>query len=135
MNRTLTHGLVIGCTLLYGVRELLALVMQEGATRGILFTPGEISRKALKFAKSRGRNRLQLVNGRQFQALMEASAAGASPACPCCGGRTVMAEKRRQFGRIQKFWQCSRAPECAGVIRSARPAASAPQQGRLLANA
>lgn len=25
MNRTLTHGLVIGCTLLYGVRELLAL--------------------------------------------------------------------------------------------------------------
>jgi len=25
MNRGLTHGLVIGCTLLYGMRELLAL--------------------------------------------------------------------------------------------------------------
>ncbi len=25
MNRSLTHGLVIGCTLLFGVRELLAL--------------------------------------------------------------------------------------------------------------
>lgn len=33
MNRTLTHGLVIGCTLLCGVRELLALQRLRWGTR------------------------------------------------------------------------------------------------------
>jgi restriction system protein len=115
------------------VRELLALVMQEGATRGILITSGEFSRKAVKFAGSRGKHRLQLISGRQFQSLLAASAAGAAPACPCCGGRTLMVERPKRFGRSTRFWQCARAPECEGVIKAGGRSRTAPQPAGLLA--
>lgn len=100
------------------VRELLSLVMGEGATRGVFLTAGSFSRKAIKFAHSKGRGRLELINGRQFASMLQASAAGAgaSPACPCCGGRMKMDLEKKWFGRSEWLWDCE-GEGCPGVIR------------------
>lgn len=100
------------------VRELLSLVMGEGATRGIFLTTGNFARKAVKFSHRKGGGRLELINGRQFASMIQATAAGAgtSPACPCCGGRMKMEMERKLFGRTEWSWNCD-AGECPGVIR------------------
>jgi hypothetical protein len=100
------------------VRELLSLVMGEGATRGIVVTSGMFSRKAIKFAHRKGRGRIELINGRQFASMLQASAAGAgaSPACPCCGGRMKMEMEKKWFGRSEWSWNCE-GDGCPGVIR------------------
>lgn len=111
------------------VRELLSMVMGEGATRGVFLTTGKFSRKALKFAHRKGRGRLELVDGRKFAALLRACAAGAgsSPACPCCGGPMSMEEERRFLRAPVLAWVCN-AEACVGVIRQGDP----PPQRRLV---
>lgn len=107
-------------------RELLGLVMGEGATRGILITTGGFSRKTVKFVHQKGRGRLELIDGRKLESLLRASAAGAgtSPACPCCKGPMKLAQKKKRFGRNSMSWICDRAPSCQGVIRQGQPAAA-----------
>ncbi|HEX2749222.1 MAG TPA: restriction endonuclease [Verrucomicrobiales bacterium] len=98
------------------VRELLALVVGEGATRGIVITSGSFSRRALKFAHRKAGGRVQLINGRQFESMLRtAAAAGASPACPCCRGPMQLSRKK---SRRSLSWVCERTPVCPGVIRS-----------------
>lgn len=100
------------------VRELLNLVIGEGATRGVILTTGAISRKALKFVHRKGRGRLELLNGRQFESLLHFSAngAGGSPACPCCRGPMSLTLERRFFGKSLPAWACQSA-DCDGMIR------------------
>lgn len=107
-------------------RELLGLVMGEGATRGILITTAAFSRKAVKFVHQKGRGRLELVDGRKLEGMFKASAAGAglSPACPCCNGPMRMAQKKKRFGRSAMSWVCERAPACQGVLRPGQTAAA-----------
>ena len=105
------------------VRELLALVVGEGATRGIVVTSGSFSRKALKFAHRKAGGRVQLINGRQFESMLRTAAAGATPACPCCRG--PMQLSRKKSGKSLS-WVCERAPVCPGVILS--PAISRPDR-------
>jgi hypothetical protein len=110
------------------VRELLAQVVGEGATRGIVVTTGAFSRKALKFAHRKAGGRLQLINGRQFESLLQtASAAGARPACPCCHG--PMNLSRKEGRRASLSWVCEHAPVCPGVVLPG----TLPRPGRRLA--
>jgi len=103
---------------LEAAREMLNLVLREGATRGVLLTTGTISRKVRKFARRKGRGRLEIIDGWRFESLLHATAsgAGASPACPCCRGPMSLTLERRLFRKSIPAWVCQ-SVNCDGMIR------------------
>ena len=101
------------------VREVLGIAVGEGATRGIVVSPGGFSRAAVKFAHQKGNGRLELMDVRVLQKLLDSAAASpaqTTPACPCCGGRMEVSGKVRVKGRRTLAWHCLSAPACAGTV-------------------
>ncbi len=106
-------------------REVLGIVVGEGATRGILVTTGEFSRQALKFCHQKGNARLELMDARGLQRLIdsasqETTSVQTTPACPRCQAKMSMVKKRRKLGRKTYAWVCEHAPKCSGSIEAGR---------------
>lgn len=115
------------------VRELLGVMASKGAAGGYVITSGQFTRDAVGFAKS---NRIQLIDGSMLQNILRAtprsdyrgkpstpkrattvtaesnSQQNETNSCQKCGAPMVerVAKKGNRAG--QKFWGCSRYPNC-----------------------
>lgn len=115
------------------VRELLGVMASEGAAGGYVITSGQFTKDAVAFAKN---NRIQLFDGSMLQKILRAtpkhvyrakpstqqraaseavdpnSQQNETKMCQRCGAPMVerIAKKGNRVG--QKFWGCSRYPNC-----------------------
>ena len=104
------------------VRELLGVVMAEGADRGIVVATSGFTRDAVEFAAGKP---LQLIDGEGLiklaQPPAEATVGRSSspstepPTCPTCGKAMVWRTARRGQAVGSQFWGCSSFPSCHGT--------------------
>ncbi len=117
------------------VRELLGVMVAQGATGGFVVTSGIFTREAHSFAKKQN---IELIDGSQLSAMIEkvrkstaidpsgtpedtqplakqSAPPATSPHCPQCGDGMVkrIAKKGMNAGNV--FWGCSGFPKCRGV--------------------
>ncbi|OGV65644.1 MAG: hypothetical protein A2283_15805 [Lentisphaerae bacterium RIFOXYA12_FULL_48_11] len=111
------------------VRELYGVQMSNGAHRSILITSGFFTQEAQNFAAN---NPMDLVDGPQLQELIKNVQAGgkavpsvlpipitsqATMMCPTCGSEMVLRTARKGANAGQKFWGCSKFPQCRGIVQ------------------
>lgn len=118
------------------VRELLGVMVSQGATGGFVVTSGVFTGDACSFAE--GRN-IELIDGTALNAMIQKVRATApagvaatdvssrvephlpTPAramelnCPLCGGAMVQRIGRQGSKAGRAFWGCSDFPRCRGV--------------------
>lgn len=109
------------------VRELYGVMSAEGAAGGFVVTSGSFTEDAQDFAL--GRN-IKLIDGPLLLQLLEtgrkakpgpakaqvsAPELRSLPACPKCGADMVVREARKGPSAGNKFWGCSRFPDCRGT--------------------
>jgi len=106
------------------VRELLGVVMAEGADRGILVATGGFTPAALEFAVGKP---LQLLDAEALVQLTKTAGKPAAPAedhemtsaeapiCPDCGKGMVKKTARRGRTIGSQFWGCPSYPACRGT--------------------
>ena len=105
------------------VRELYGVMNDKGADEGIIVTYGKFTPEAVNFARAKP---LRLIGGerlvkmiREVQRNPETHVGRKQPAkiCPECGSEMVVrvAGKGKYAG--QKFWGCSRFPECRTIVK------------------
>lgn len=118
------------------VRELLGVMVSQGATGGFVVTSGVFTEDACSFAE--GRN-IELIDGTALNAMIQkvratrlagVSATDASsrvephlptparvmePTCPRCGSAMVQRIGRHGSKAGRAFWGCSDFPRCRGV--------------------
>jgi restriction system protein len=106
------------------VRELLGVIVSEGAARGILVTSGVFTEEAWRFARQNPQ--IELVDGPALLLLIRAVQAAPTPAvgsvpatsreeaplCPSCRVRMVIRTARRGPDAGSQFWACPRFPDC-----------------------
>lgn len=104
------------------VRELFGIMAAENIGHGMIFTCGEFSADAEKFAENKS---IDLVNGARLLSLIEELPAEAritllseitagdytTPTCPSCRVKLV-----RRSGARGEFWGCINFPRCRTVI-------------------
>lgn len=115
------------------VRELLGVVVSQGANRGILVTSGRYTAEARQFGDQ---NRmLELVDGEQLenmirsvqsslppgQAHPSATAVSvpnpkSSPVCSACGSPMILRTAKRGSNAGSQFWGCSGYPRCRTTL-------------------
>lgn len=122
------------------VRELLGVMVENGATGGFVITSGEFTQDAVAFANA---NHIFLLNGKALIKIMKvqsnqslSSKADNStqpsgpkitvpkppittkqqPTCPKCGSDMVQRIAKQGIKAGQKFWGCSNYPSCRSVI-------------------
>lgn len=127
------------------VRELLGVIVAEGANKGILVTSGRFTAEAVRFAHANPQ--IQLIDGPALTTLIQSvqaqphvsaianrSAAPAAatqrrsaepspvmrtPTCPLCGSTMVLRQAKRGANAGGTFYGCSRYPACRGIVQSA----------------
>jgi len=108
------------------VRELYGVVMARKADQGIVVTYGDFTPEARAFALGKP---LMLIGGEKLSKLIreaqspgrEKRTAQAAPKagtvrCPKCGSDMVLRKARQGKYAGQRFWGCSRFPQCKGVL-------------------
>lgn len=108
------------------VRELYGIVMAKKADQGVVVTYGDFTPEARAFARGKP---LMLIGGEKLSKLiLEAQRPGraeqTAPAapksekvlCPRCGSDMVLRKARQGKYAGQRFWGCSRFPQCKGVL-------------------
>lgn len=96
------------------VRELLGVMVGNGATGGIVVTSGEFTKDAFYFARN---NNIQLVDGNTLHQMtkgIEMNNTGLSPEpiCQKCGSPMVIRIAKSGATAGQKFWGCTGFPSC-----------------------
>jgi restriction system protein len=107
-------------------RELLGVLVHEGADRAVLITTGSFTSAALALAAGKP---IDLIDGNALAKLIKevrkapqaasAPAAEPSPTCPKCGNEMVRRMARRGLHAGSAFWGCSTYPVCTGKQRVA----------------
>jgi restriction system protein len=107
-------------------RELLGVLVHEGADRAVLITTGSFTSAALALAEGKP---IDLIDGNALAKLIKevrkapqaasAPAAGPSPTCSKCGNEMVRRMARRGLHAGSAFWGCSTYPVCTGKQRVA----------------
>lgn len=110
------------------VRELLGVVVNERADRGIVVTSGRFTREAMDFARQNPR--IELVDGPQLAQLIQnvqvrptepirtpclGSGEVTEPTCPLCGSSMLLRTARKGQNAGSQFWGCSKYPQCRGI--------------------
>lgn len=108
-------------------RELLGVMISQGAAGGYLVTSGAFTEEAKRFADSTG---IQLIDGTQLAKWIKAVKTDTSrpmlpdtplpgalkPTCPNCGADMKERQATRGTHAGQLFWGCSRYPKCRGTL-------------------
>jgi restriction system protein len=111
------------------VRELLGVMVSQGAAGGYLVTSGVFTNEARRFAEA---SNIALIDGEKLAYLMNETRAAqpapptgrpttapppqASPACPKCGSAMVLRHATKGAHAGSTFWGCSRFPGCRGIL-------------------
>lgn len=109
------------------VRELLGVMVTQGAAGGYLVTSGVFTEDARRFATE---SNITLIDGSKLSQLIgEARTVQkmnpvrkveaqqqASPQCPKCGSIMVMRKAAKGARVGESFWGCPKFPSCRGVI-------------------
>jgi restriction system protein len=111
------------------VRELLGVMVSQGAAGGYLVTSGVFTNEARRFAES---SNIALIDGEKLAYLMNETRAAqpappagrpttapppqTSPACPKCGSAMVLRHATKGAHAGSAFWGCSRFPGCRGIL-------------------
>lgn len=103
------------------VRELYGVLTAQKASLGIIVTCGGYTEDARQFAKGKP---LQLITGKQllnFAAEVQNSgnisqSVAENVVCPKCGSDTVLRLAKKGKYASQKFWGCSKFPDCKGIL-------------------
>ena len=117
------------------VRELLGVVVSEGAQAGILVTSGSFTPDAVDFAAT---NPIRLIDGRELSQLIgdvqstgrirrstdsppapaqlsPTETVAATPRCPKCSAEMVRRRAKTGQHAGSEFFGCSRYPACRGI--------------------
>jgi len=103
------------------VRELYGVMTHRRAAAAIIVTAGDFSEEAVSFARASG---VRLIDGNELKALiagvrsMEDQPPEGSQRCPRCGSPMVLSTARRGSGAGQRFFGCTRYPQCRGTLPS-----------------
>ena len=103
------------------VRELYGVMAAKNVKRGTVVTYGAFTLEAREFAKANsialidGPKLTQMIASVQQSGNMEAQPAVAR-ACPKCGSEMVLKVAKKGQHSGEKFWGCSKFPECRGVV-------------------
>jgi restriction system protein len=103
------------------VRELFGVMAARNVKQGIVVTYGDFTSEAREFAKA---NSIALVDGPKLTQMIAAvqqsgnmqAEQEVAGACPKCGSEMVLRVARKGPNSGQKFWGCSKFPDCRGVI-------------------
>jgi restriction system protein len=107
------------------VRELFGVMAANGADEGIVVTYGEYTGEARGFAQGKP---MRLINGKQLSRMIRdvqnspspvaepVSPPPPEPLCPKCGSPMVLRTAKRGSRAGQKFWGCSKFPQCRGTL-------------------
>ena len=121
------------------VREFFAVVVAEGAERGIFVTTSDFTPDAMEFGLRQAA--LELVPGMRLRQMLQdagivfpspapvilsarkipADASGVAteddqaPACPHCSEKMVIRRSRKGRSAGSEFWGCPRFPSCHGT--------------------
>jgi restriction system protein len=109
------------------VRELVGVMVGQGAAGGIVVTSGSFTQDAVAFAKD---NNVQLIDGKALHAMIRGArqatpmknkalvppATATATVCPKCG--SVMVKRTAQKGARagEQFWGCSNYPACRSTL-------------------
>jgi restriction system protein len=99
------------------VRELLGVMVGEGATGGIVVTSGDFTQDAVNFARN---NNIQLVDGYTLHEItkglkkkdIQPDTISSSQVCKKCGSSMVVRTAKKGATAGQKFWGCAGYPTC-----------------------
>ena len=105
------------------VRELYGVMAAKQASAGILATFGAFTEDAKEFATGKS---IQLIAGNQLLKLISSVQKNQQisksdneiqvPTCPKCGSEMKMRIARKGKNAGQKFWGCSKFPDCRGIL-------------------
>lgn len=100
------------------VRELYGVQTAQNANKSILMTSGFFTQEAKNFAANKpidlveGSQLLDFIQNVQRDRKAVPPDSMASVVCPQCGGEMVLRTARKGSNIGQKFWGCSRYPQC-----------------------
>jgi restriction system protein len=103
------------------VRELYGAMAAEGAVGGFVVTSGRFTDEARRFAAGR---EIELLDGEKLARMFQPAptpapepqaSAQAAPGCPRCGASMMQRVAKRGSRAGERFWGCSRFPDCRGV--------------------
>ncbi len=103
------------------VRELYGVMMAKKVSLGIIVTSGDYTEDARQFANDKP---IQLIPGKQLLNLIaEGQNSGnicesnsENVICPKCGSDMVLRVAKKGKYAGQKFWGCSKYPNCRGIL-------------------
>jgi restriction system protein len=103
------------------VRELYGVMAAKNVKHGIVVTYGAFTSEAGDFAKA---NLIALIDGPKLtQMIASVQQSGnmqveqeVAPACPKCGNEMVLRVAKKGAHSGEKFWGCSKFPDCRGVV-------------------
>lgn len=112
------------------IRELFGVMVAERADGCIFVTSGDFTAEAKAFAQGKP---IRLIDGKKLMEMMaDVQTSGyinvsqKSPlmnmkeetACPVCGSYMILRKARKGANIGNRFWGCSRFPNCKGIRRS-----------------
>lgn len=110
------------------VRELLGVMVTQGAAGGYLVTSGVFTEEARRFATE---SNIKLIDGSELSNLIGEARAGqqtqplsqqakaqqqTAPQCPKCGSTMVMRKAAKGAYAGESFWGCPKFPRCRGTV-------------------
>ena len=100
------------------VRELYGVMTAERAVGAFVVVSGSFTDEAKSFAEGRS---IRLFDARKMRALIGTTPviipkpAAMTPVCPKCGSEMIRRTAKRGSNAGNRFWGCSRFPDCTGI--------------------
>jgi restriction system protein len=94
----------------------------KGADEGIVVTYGEFTPEAIAFARDKplqligGERLIKMIREVQRNPEIHVPRKQAAKLCPACGSEMIVKVARKGKYAGQKFWGCSRFPECRTIV-------------------
>jgi restriction system protein len=105
------------------VRELYGVISDKGADEGIVVTYGRFTPEAVSFASDKpirligGERLIKMIREIQRNPQIRVPRKQEAKICPACGSEMVVRVARKGKYTGQKFWGCSRFPECRAKVK------------------
>ncbi|MCC6542988.1 MAG: restriction endonuclease [Nitrospirae bacterium] len=103
------------------VRELYGIQISQNANKSILMTSGFFTQEAKNFAANKpidmveGSQLLEFIRNVQRDRKASLLVSKASVICPECGSEMVLRTAKKGSNVGQKFWGCSKFPNCRAI--------------------
>jgi restriction system protein len=105
------------------VRELYGVISDKGADEGIVVTYGRFTPEAVSFASDKpirligGERLIKMIREIQRNPQIRVPRKQEAKLCPACGSDMLVKVARKGKYAGQKFWGCSRFPECKKIVK------------------